>query len=321
MGVIVQIASGPLAGRKKYLRAGQVLRIGRTEWSDFSVPHDTALADVHFALSCDSAACYLKDLGSAAGTQVNGKKLSEAILKHNDRITAGGTTFVVQYEGMAGDPALVAAGIVAAAPTGSMVTSGFKQVEPVYAKEVCQKVELDDGAKQLLLPTHTCRMFFELLVASELLTDAARFLAHAVPKREAVWWGACCVRTSAPDALKGSDGAAVAAAETWVLDPVEAVRRKAMAAAEATRYETAAGWAAAAAAWSGGSLAPPEFPDVPPGETLSAQAVVTTFKLAAVAGDPRRGREQMKAFLKQGSDIADGLQRWPEKPAEKGATK
>ena len=42
MAVILQVTEGPAVGRKTFLRVGQIMRIGRTEWADFNVPQDAA---------------------------------------------------------------------------------------------------------------------------------------------------------------------------------------------------------------------------------------------------------------------------------------
>ena len=80
-----------------------------------------------------------------------------------------------------------------------------------------------------------------------------------------------------------------------------------MVAAEAVgNNESPARWAATAAAWSGGSLAPPEAPVVPPGETLTAQAVAGAVLLAAVRREPERAPERHRRAVAQAVDIARG---------------
>src|SRR5437868_1497514 len=129
------------------------------------------------------------------------------------------------------------------------------------AAEVAAGVPLSAPAAALVAPGQTARQFFDALVAVPLADDAIRFLAAALPKREAVWWGIQCVRDTAgtPAARK-----AVAAAEAWVKDPTEANRRAAEAAANAARHDTPHGTRAAAAFYAAGSLAPPHLPPAPP---------------------------------------------------------
>jgi hypothetical protein len=100
MRVIVEVASGPAAGKKVLLAAGQTLRIGRTEWADFPIPHDGRMSGVHFALETDAAGCYLRDLNSTNGTLLNDKPVADrAALRTGDKIKAGETIFSVDIEG------------------------------------------------------------------------------------------------------------------------------------------------------------------------------------------------------------------------------
>jgi len=80
------------------LRPGQVIKVGRTEWADFAVPHDDHMSGVHFSLECDFHTCRLRDLQSTNGTLVNGEKALEAQIKDGDSIYAGRTAFAVQIE-------------------------------------------------------------------------------------------------------------------------------------------------------------------------------------------------------------------------------
>lgn len=177
------------------------------------------------------------------------------------------------------------------------------------AAEVAKPLSLTDGAAKLLAPALTPRQFFDALAAVPALADdAVRFLAAALPKREAVWWGALCVRDAVPK--PGPEAAnAIAAAEAWARDPSEANRRAAEQAAGAAGYGTPPGCLAGAAFWSGGSLAPPNLPPVPPKDELTATAVAGAVLLAAVAAPT--GPEQAKArFLALGAEVASGRAKW-----------
>ncbi len=312
MAVILQVTGGPGAGRKTFLRAGQVLRVGRTEWAEFNIPQDTTLAPIHFSLEFDSHACRVRALQNTSGILVNGLPVADAIVGHGDRITAGATTFSVHIDGHAPVAPLVPAAakiatVAAAAPPG--VSSGFVHIATPLAAAVCEKFDLDDAAKKLLEPQHTVRQFFTLLVKQQLYADATRLLAHALPKGEAIWWGCRAIRSAEPT-LSSADKAALGVAERWVEEPTEPNRRSAQTAAEATGYETACGWAAGAAFWSGGSMGPPDLPEVPPKETLTAQAVVVAITLTAAA-EPAKTASRFAEFLSLGSRVADGQDRWP----------
>jgi hypothetical protein len=100
MRVVLEVTSGPSAGRKTLLGAGQVLQVGRTEWADFAVPEDGHMSRVHFALETDNASCYVNDLGSSNGTLLNGQPLSKkTVVRSGDELRAGETRFQVRVEG------------------------------------------------------------------------------------------------------------------------------------------------------------------------------------------------------------------------------
>jgi hypothetical protein len=178
------------------------------------------------------------------------------------------------------------------------------------AAEVCQRFAAGEGAKKLLRDGAAPRAFLDALVGAGEFPDAARFLAHALPKREAVWWACQCVRQAgAPDAPPPVK-AALEAAERWAADPSEENRRQAQAAAEAAELKTPAGCAAMAAFMSGGSLAPPNVPAVPPGEHLTAHFVAGAVMLAAVQAAPEKAPEKYRKFLALGVDVAGGAKTW-----------
>jgi hypothetical protein len=178
------------------------------------------------------------------------------------------------------------------------------------AAEICQHFALGEPAKQLLRDGLTPRQYLDVLLDKQHFQDAVRFLAHALPKREAVWWACLCARQSAGSNPPPKIAAALQAAEKWVSDPNEENRRAAMTAAEAAQFGTAAGCAAAAAFWSGGSLAPPNLPAVPPGEYLTAHGVTGSVLLAVVATEPEKAPEKYRKVLALGIEIANGTNRW-----------
>ncbi len=186
------------------------------------------------------------------------------------------------------------------------------KVSAAKAVAVGKDLPLGDKARELLRDTLTPAQYLQLLMDNQQYLDGVRFLAHALPKREAVWWACLSARSAAGPNPAPPIRAALEAAEKWVADPSEDNRRPAMAAAEAATLATPAGCAAAAVFWSGGSLAPPNLPEVPPGETLTAQGVTGAVLLAAVQTEPEKAVEKQRAFLTQGIDVANGTNRWKE---------
>jgi hypothetical protein len=122
------------------------------------------------------------------------------------------------------------------------------------------------------------------IVEAGMMADAARFMAHALPKREAVWWACMCARATEPEAPP-PDAEALVAAEAWVRKPEEELRRTAMAAAEAAGFRSPEAWAA---------------------DHLTGVAVAGSVSLAAVRRAPEKAEATLRRFIQSGLDIAGG---------------
>jgi hypothetical protein len=186
------------------------------------------------------------------------------------------------------------------------------KLPPKTATEIGKLFPLGDEAKDLLREGMTPRQYLDALLEKQHYIDALRFLAHALPKREAVWWACLCVRGVAGAGTPPPQTAALQAAERWVADPSEANRQACQGAAEAAGHGLPASCAAMAAFWSGGSMAPPNTPVVPPGETLTAHGAAGAALLAAVATEPQKVPEKQRMFLTQGLEVLAGTNRWKE---------
>lgn len=188
-----------------------------------------------------------------------------------------------------------------------MASAVLPKVSAMAAAYLCQYFALTDEAKPLLEDNPDITTFLTRLIEKEYYLDAIRLLALALPKREAAWWACLSVRDSLTPKTPPTDIAALNAAENWVYKPTEENRRAASASAEATKFDTAAGWAAMAAFWTGGSMTPPNTPVVPPTDDLTGKAVGGAVLLAAaVSGDAEKIKEKQKKYLVQGIDIAKG---------------
>ncbi len=98
--MIVAVTWGPVAGRKRALAPGEVLRVGRGELSDLVIPGDDQLSPVHREVGWDGQRCHFRDLKSARGTLCNGASGTvEGELRHGDWLKAGETVLTVHLEG------------------------------------------------------------------------------------------------------------------------------------------------------------------------------------------------------------------------------
>jgi hypothetical protein len=188
--------------------------------------------------------------------------------------------------------------------SGTVTTPKLK-IKAAAAQEVCALYEVSLEAQRHLAAKMPPLDFVAALTAARLLRDAVDFLAHALPKREAVWWSGLCAREVLPQNAPPKLMAAVQAAEAWVYRPTEENRRKAQQSAKAIAESHPAQWAAMGAFWSGGSMAPPNGPEVKPPEQATARAVAGAIVMAAT-GDPVQADERFARFLNYGIDIANG---------------
>ncbi len=178
------------------------------------------------------------------------------------------------------------------------------------AADVCKHFELSAAARGLLQPETKPRPFLETLIEKKLNDDAVMLMAHAMPKREAIWWACQCVRLTAGDKLSPQSAELLTAAEAWVASPTDELRRKAFEKAEAANFDPPAGFLGMAVFFSSGSLSLPNLPPVPPKDHLSAGMVGNAVKVAAIAQGGEKAAEFQPRFFALGFDVAAGKNRW-----------
>jgi hypothetical protein len=154
-----------------------------------------------------------------------------------------------------------------------------------------------------------CRLAAEAidrLEAGGFPIEATRVLAHALPKREAVWWACMCAAHTAPPDLPEADLLARAAAEQWVRQPTDKNRRATMHQAEATSFETADALCAYAVFWCGETIGAEDQPPTPPTPGMAGKIIAAAILVAALRGDPNRQDARLQRFLESGRQIAAG---------------
>ena len=181
---------------------------------------------------------------------------------------------------------------------GKILVTDFTAIRP--------RVGLSTNASTVLTNVTLVPDALQRLESGGFLVEAARLMAHALPKREAVWWACMCAFHTAPPDLPENDRLARELAESWVRQQTDKLRREGMTKAEAGDFATPEAWAAVAAFWSGDSMAPEGQAAVPPAPHLCGTAVAGAIVLAAVRGDPIRQPARLKRFLESGRNIATG---------------
>jgi hypothetical protein len=181
----------------------------------------------------------------------------------------------------------------------------LKKITAPSAQEICA-LATAGGFKLIAQQGASPAAFLNELLAAKNLSEAVQFFAFALPPREAVWWACQCSREELPDPTPQPLQDAIEAAEAWVRKPTEEHRRAAMSRAQATDLQSPAAWAAVAAFWSGGSLAPENLPEVPAPAHLIGCAVAGAVTLAAVKFEPQSADQKRERYLASAIDIANG---------------
>ncbi len=140
--------------------------------------------------------------------------------------------------------------------------------------------------------------FCASLVEEGLKADAARFLAHALPRFDAVQWAVEVARDlTPPESLGADERDALKAAALWLQDPSDERRRAAHAAAEAC-LDSASPFALCAIAifFSGGSIAPIDCDPIQPPREAAGRFVAAAVLAAAMrSGDMLDGLDRAVA--------------------------
>ena len=172
--------------------------------------------------------------------------------------------------------------------------------------QVCHGLALSDAARAALADDPSPACFLDALSAAECHEDAVQFLAHAMPRVDAVRWACDCARAAGGDTLPVVASVALAAALRWAAAPSAQRCQDAaeVAEAEGMQDEGAARFVALAAAWSGDSLVAEGLPPTPPPEGLGSAAVAAAVMIAAATGEPAQMGERYRDFIARGMGVA-----------------
>jgi len=185
-----------------------------------------------------------------------------------------------------------------------MTKNSPSKLAPKKATEICENFTPGETAKKLLTPEITADEYLQLLIQQQQYLDAIRVLAYGLPAADAVTWAYGCARQEAGANPPPKISAALQSVEKWLAEPNDENRRSALKAAGEADYGTPAGSAALAVFFSGGSIAPPELPAVPPQPSMTPNSVFGAVMLACVLKDPEKAPEKYQSYLAEGLKVA-----------------
>jgi hypothetical protein len=180
------------------------------------------------------------------------------------------------------------------------------RVVAATASEVCARLYLDKAVLALLQPAMSPREFVDALVDNKKYLPAIDFIAHALPAREAIWWGCLSLQRTSGDKLEPWERRGLRLTVQWVLQPSEFNRAATKQPADVLGPASAAGNLAAAASQTGGSVGPPQGPPIPPSPFAPARAVAIAVKVASTKCAPPEIQPTQRALIDLGMGIAEG---------------
>ena len=189
---------------------------------------------------------------------------------------------------------------------------GLVKVTVPLAAEICSRFVLKKEARSLLCEGMGPREFMDALLANKQYITGIDFVAHALPLREAVWWGCLCVQHACGSSLSPSERKTCAAAAQWVLEPTKENCAATHAPAQTAEPASTTGRLARAVSQIDGTFVSPNSPPVSPVPFAPAKEVAVAVKLASVKVDPVKNIDTQRLFLELGIGVADGRFVWPE---------
>jgi len=184
----------------------------------------------------------------------------------------------------------------------------FPRLSKQPPAELCAATQLNlrPESEALLRENLSPPGFLSRLIMNKNYSDAVGYLARALPKREAVWWGCVCVREAFEQELTDDELRAVMAAEAWVRESSEERARTAAACAQGPAGESAAGMLALAARFAAQVMSSFDGRTTSPPSHVTGAMVGGAVVLSAVAGDPLFMEDRYRNFLAKGVHLARG---------------
>ena len=175
------------------------------------------------------------------------------------------------------------------------------------AVEVCAVFKVPAPALRLLEDDPPVGTALQRFLSEGHLPEARRMLAHAMTRRDAVWWAylsameACRHKPFTPGQEAGLDRVLA-----WLVSPTDAGRRACREAIRACGSTSIAGILCLAVWLSGGSVSPYPKRHIEPKPHVCAKLCAAVVYLSSVRFEPARWREHLRHFIGTGLAVVRG---------------
>jgi hypothetical protein len=186
----------------------------------------------------------------------------------------------------------------------------FAKLRTLSLEELCLQFEWSRSVSSFVTPRATFQTVLQSLINHKYWFDAVTLLSHAMPQREAVWWGARVCddyldQNQMDDVSRQEEEQVLATARRWVNEPEEVNRMAAHAAAFGIPNRVPSHWVGMAVFWAAGNITPDAGVITPPPPYLYARGVSAAIDLAASL--TMHAREELyEMALGRGLNIASG---------------
>jgi len=187
-----------------------------------------------------------------------------------------------------------------------MASGPLVKIQAATAAEICAHFDLKKESRALLREGMSPQEFVTALIDNKKHIDAIDFMAHALPVREALWWGCLCMQHALEGKFSEKERVAATAAVQWVMQPSEENRAAAKGPADLAGPGSPAGALAMAAAQTGGSSAPPNAPPTPPSPFAPAKSIAMAVKIASTKAEPVKISPTQRSYVELAMQVAEG---------------
>ena len=182
----------------------------------------------------------------------------------------------------------------------------YKKIPYKTGMQLLRRFKASDEAEELILDDMPVHDSIEALQQSDLSFDLIQLLAHGLPVRESIWWGALCLDMR-QDRWNTMQKQCIETAKEWVKSPSEELRRKAELFANRLDLNCGPSWLAQAVFWNGsGSIVAADLPMVLPDPDLYAKAVSGAINHSAALPEWDGTKRYYQSAYDMALDIASG---------------